>query len=218
MKSEYWPDDTSVPPSVAHKGGMNHIGAGSYPDGPVPWHAAKAPDLECGHNMYTQGRLRSCGYCGSMHPADLAAAIRAGARVSWADWKYGWPHKAYVEGVPNPHAGMRCSTTSTGYGSKKGEQDARTKEHIAAVGGEWVQLRSSMDREKKDEFASYPWHKVEAERATTHGKFYTVHLQDASPEDRALIEAHLGLSFAFEEGGRVSWRPAARSTGAAAPG
>jgi hypothetical protein len=42
--------------------------------------------------------------------------------------------------------------------------------------------------------------------ATTHGKFYTVHLQDASPEDRETIERHLGLSFHFDGKG-VAWQP-----------
>lgn len=193
--SKYWPQDTSVQPSWAH---------GQF----TAWTAAKAPDLECGHNLYTQGRLRSCDHCGSMHPADVAAAIRAGAKGHWADFKYGWPHKAYFDGVPNPYAGMRCSVTSTGYGSKKGEQDAHTKEHIAGTGGEWVQLANPTDlEEKKPEHVGHSWHRVEAERATTHGKFYTVHLKDATPEDRETIERHLGLRFTFDDKGGVSWQP-----------
>lgn len=42
---------------------------------------------------------------------------------------------------------------------------------------------------------------------TTDGKFYTVHLQDATPEDRANIEAHLGLTFTFHDNGKVEWHP-----------
>lgn len=208
MKSEFWPDDESVAPSIAHAGDWQ--AQRFYPDGEgaIPWHAGRAPDLTCGHNMYTTGRLRSCGYCGSMHPADVAAAIRAGARGHWADRKYGWPHKAYFEGVPNPYAGMANSTHSFGYGSKLGSITEGDRAYIAAHGGmdKWVQLRSSMDREKKDEFASYPWHEIGAESATRHEKFYSLHLLDATPEDRELIEQHLGLRFNFE-GGRVSWQP-----------
>lgn len=47
------------------------------------------------------GLTRFCSYCGSVHPADLAAAIQtAGATLSPSDQKYGWPHKFYVEGAP----------------------------------------------------------------------------------------------------------------------
>ena len=67
------------------------------------WRSAVAPNLETGQ---TTGRLRACEYCGSMHPADVAEAIRRGAAGSFADFKYGWPHKAYFERVPNPHPGL----------------------------------------------------------------------------------------------------------------
>jgi hypothetical protein len=49
--------------------------------------------------------FRSCSYCGSIHPEDLVAWLEKGASLYGADWKYGWPHKYYVEGIPNPIAG-----------------------------------------------------------------------------------------------------------------
>lgn len=54
---------------------------------------------------------RSCNYCGSMHPEDLLDAIEAGATITMADWKYGWPHKFYVD-FDNPKAGEQCVTGS----------------------------------------------------------------------------------------------------------
>jgi hypothetical protein len=48
---------------------------------------------------------RTCGYCGSIHPEDLVTFIAQGATLHGSDWKYGWPHKFYVEGIPNPIAG-----------------------------------------------------------------------------------------------------------------
>jgi hypothetical protein len=46
---------------------------------------------------------KHCGYCGSMDPVELAELIEAGkATMSGSDWKYGWPHKFYVD-VANPH-------------------------------------------------------------------------------------------------------------------
>ena len=38
--------------------------------------------------------LRTCNYCGSINPDDLAPV--EGWVPDWADWKYGWPHKAYI--------------------------------------------------------------------------------------------------------------------------
>lgn len=38
-----------------------------------------------------------------------------------------------------------------------------------------------------------------------HAKFYTEHLQDATPEQRKTIERALGLAFEFSEDGRVIW-------------
>jgi hypothetical protein len=178
--------------SVAHRHDMNHFGLAQNPDGLVPWRPAEAPNVDGGGR--TAGMLRGCGYCGSMHPADVAAAIRAGAKGHWADFKYGWPHKAYFDGVPNPHAGMREIRSSANF-KPEGEgweprhearYDERTGERLA-------------DRET--------WVKYSMATETTHGKFYTVHLQDASAEDRATIEQHLGLKFEFTDDGSVRWQP-----------
>lgn len=43
-----------------------------------------------------EGRLH-CDYCGSLHPREVVALLKAGASISFADWKYGWPHKAYLD-------------------------------------------------------------------------------------------------------------------------
>lgn len=49
--------------------------------------------------------FRTCSYCGSIHPQDLLRVLAAGALMHGADWKYGWPHKFYIEDVPNKVAG-----------------------------------------------------------------------------------------------------------------
>src|SRR5574340_986440 len=153
--------------SIAHKGGMNLIGEGMWTDGRVPWDDAETPDLEKNDSRRTTGRLRNCGYCGSMHPADVAAAIKAGAKGEWADMKYGWPHKSYFEGIPNPHAGLL---------------EARSFSNQPKDG--YIQMPDGLWREPGTPAS-----------VTTYGKFYTVHLMDATPEDRAVIEKHLGLHF-----------------------
>jgi len=134
------------------------------------------------------GRLRSCEWCGSLHPADLAEAITKGARGHWADRKYGWPHKFYVKGIPNPHAGQPEVRSSGFLGDV-------TPEERAQRGGTWT-ARST---------GGWCW--AEDPRPapeTTHGKFYSVHLLDATPEQRKIIERAMGLNFDFE-GERVAW-------------
>lgn len=155
------------------------------------WRPEEPPNIEAGR---TTGRLRSCEWCGSMHPADLAAAIRAGARGEWADRKYGWPHKAYFEGIPNPHAGLMES--------RHGHSNPPQEEIDA---GKWVKVPNGFNPRTGE--PTFSWYAAgKPSDATTWGKFYTEHLPDASPEDRDVIEQHLGLRFVFEGGG-VRWAP-----------
>lgn len=163
--------------SIAHRRGMNHFGQTLFPDGQVPWEDAQAPDIQKGERYWT-GRLRNCAYCGSMHPADVAAAIRAGAKGEWADMKYGWPHKAYFDDIPNPHAGML---------------EIRGSANFVQPG--WVDMGNGHSHAPAEPAAE-----------KTHGKFYTVHLRDATPEEREVIEAHLGLHFEFTDDGAVRWQ------------
>lgn len=71
--------------------------------------------------------FRTCRYCGSIHPVDLleiwkrdefervhVVSMPTGpltmTNVEWADFKYGYPHKLYVRGIPNPNAGRKAVT------------------------------------------------------------------------------------------------------------
>lgn len=66
--------------------------------------------------------FKCCGYCGSMDPIGLAELIEAGkATMSGSDWKYGWPHKFYVD-VANPHPDkqvVKCSLSWCENGERK---------------------------------------------------------------------------------------------------
>lgn len=177
--------------STAHRRDMNHFGAQQFPDGLVPWREATAPDVDAGRNT---GRLRSCGYCGSMHPADVADSIRRGARGHWADRKYGWPHKAYFDNVPNPHAGVSEVRAWSSHPSPEFPREVREPRFDSKTG------------KRIDDYVTYTA-EPKAAGAMTDGKFYSVHLQDATPEDRALIEKHLGLAFTFGDDNRVTWAP-----------
>lgn len=153
------------------------------------WCPETPPDL---NSEYGQtGRLRSCGYCGSMHPADVAEAIKAGAQGHFADFKYGWPHKVYLDNIPNPHAGLdEIRTWSTS--PSEGLVEKREPRYNPRTG------------ERVEDDVGYV--KVTKAGKLTHGKFYTVHLLDATPEDREIIERHLGVRFAFKDDGQlVMW-------------
>lgn len=134
-----------------------------------------------------------CTYCGSLSPESAAAALRAGAAAHWADWKYGWPHKAYLDNVPDARAGQPwiCGWSSRSMDGWELFSEAKHGALARAAG-----ITSCREGET--------WVQVRARDATTTGKFYTAHLQDASPADRDTIERALGLRFTFE-GTRVSW-------------
>lgn len=183
--------------SIAHQHDMNRFGLEEWPDRRVPWHPAKAPDMSNADTCI--GNLRRCGYCGSMHPSDVADAIRKGAKFTWADFKYGWPHKAYGDGIPNPHAGLPESRAGT---------SRPPADEVAA--GKWIELPTG----RFDPNTGKPtttWREAPRPAASrTWGKFYSVHLQDAAQEDRKLIEEHLCVAFDFTPDGRVAWRRISR--------
>jgi hypothetical protein len=43
---------------------------------------------------------RYCNYCGSLHPEDLVRLLKECERAEFADRKYGYPHKIYLD-MPN---------------------------------------------------------------------------------------------------------------------
>jgi len=137
----------NLPPTVAHDG---------IDDKFKKWNAPRSAKQDKSE-MPAARPLHTCGYCGSMHPTELAEALAAGAHLEMADQKYGWPHKFYVDGAPNRFAG---------------EMEIRSGRHEAGV------------------FTPGP---AEPAKATAHGKFYTVHLLDATPEEKAAIERHMGI-------------------------
>lgn len=82
---------------------------------------------------------RKCGYCGSIHPEDLLAALEAGAVLHGADWKYGWPHKFYVDGIPNPEAGRMVVKSSKHWTDEEGNRrhEEYPEPEADTVGGKW---------------------------------------------------------------------------------
>jgi hypothetical protein len=83
----------------------------------------RKPETEIRADGYLGKTFRTCSYCGSIHPEDLIAYLEAGATLHGADWKYGWPHKFYVQNIPNPLAGQRVKV-----GSRSWMEDGERKE------------------------------------------------------------------------------------------
>lgn len=111
-------------------------------------------------------------------------------RVGGSDWKYGWPHKFYVEGIPNAAAGQEYKSYS--YGGSDPDR------HPEGEGWEWV---------KTNVFPEGGWRKLH--RTSTcpefhQGKWYNEHLLDLVPETfEAFTEQlfrHTGIHFTVNDG------------------
>lgn len=88
-----------------------HSGDRQYPGmPPIAWSVPRRDEKYGQHESF-----RRCSYCGSVHPGDLVALLKSGqgVRMHGADWKYGWPHKFYVEGIPNLTPRVDCSVGSS---------------------------------------------------------------------------------------------------------
>lgn len=139
---------------------------------------------------------RTCSYCGSIHPADLVKAIEAGATMHGADWKYGWPHKFYMEKVPNPAVGHPvCYMSGSSYPSK---------EEAEQEGGKYLRAGREV---RVTEFAPGRWEfkLFEPANAFTHAKWYNVHLKDLIGEEFALVadllKKHTDIEWVMDEKG-----------------
>lgn len=129
--------------------------------------------------------------------------------ASWADRKYGWPHKFYVEGLkPRDPSMLHCISSSNhspdeGSFGRMGLQWHKVSEcppeliEAARAGG------MGYSAENKDGWLGF------GPRQTLHAKFYSTHLADpaVSDEVKEKIYQASGLRFTFTEDGRVSWCP-----------
>lgn len=149
--------------------------------------------------------FRRCNFCGSIHPEDLAA--EEGWKAQWADMKYGWPHKFYVD-IPNrdPDQLFVISHVWT---------DEPPTGHM--FGGDWVATEDLTDAQRAVAERDGYLRPLPDGRASSYfvfgthehhfGKFYTIHLSDAdlAPTVKADIEQRSGLAFTFTSD-HVRWR------------
>jgi hypothetical protein len=141
---------------------------------------------------------RTCSFCGSIHPDDLAAE-EVEWRAEWADRKYGWPHKFYVS-LPNKHPDQLFVI---------GHSNSRTKP-FKHGNDEWLSVDDLNDEQRalvegKSGLNNTTYYMF-GKHSTLHAKFYSIHLKDSaiSRETRERIAETSGLRFHFH-GTKVSW-------------
>jgi hypothetical protein len=177
------------------------------------WQPADSPDkyrVGYGYSSY-----RNCNYDGSIHPADLYA-MRDVVKLGGSDWKYGWPHKMYVEGYPSNLVGHEASYES-GYTTYKECLEVRERHKKT---GKRVEIfretkhdyatREYEDGRRVDtpinsfEYPNWNYRVFEPASATEHAKFYTEHIQLITDPDTLAtflqwFNQASGIEFAVEQ-------------------
>lgn len=93
--SEHIAGDT-FSPTRAH---ANDFRADRFGDTRYVWRN----DADIEHNHVRVVPWPMCSYCGSITPTDMIALMQTdGTRYSGSDWKYGFPHKFYIEAAIEP--------------------------------------------------------------------------------------------------------------------
>ncbi len=153
------------------------------------WNADKRIDI----GPYEE-TFRTCAFCGSIHPEDLVSLLRSATlegsavRLKGSDWTYGWPHKFYVEGIPNPRAGAIIPIYA--YCGLRERLGPNAERYTYPDGLQtW--------REKTGEYPAPP---------TQGAKWYNQHFLDAGYDDEALLDLQdlvwrfSGISFSIVDG------------------
>jgi hypothetical protein len=161
---------------------------GDSPYGPVEWRPGR-DGLPA----------RTCSYCGSLHPEDLVKLAEAGQLADVdrsVDWKYGWPHKVYVD-VRNPKPGTLYVVGSSTHASEtyRAYKDLTWAERRAVRRDDWHRKRR-----RRGGF-------LIGKRATLHAKFYNVHQAEAdvTRELRLAVGRLTGYVIEPAEDGRIRW-------------
>lgn len=105
-----------------------------------------------------------------------------GNPLSGSDWKYGWPHKFYVHGIPNLRAGEL--------------------EYIYTYCGIREELLDDAMEGFKPELTGNVWRVVSGEMKSPtylHAKWYNIHLLDLNDDAFAalapLLDKYVGICF-----------------------
>lgn len=140
--------------------------------------------------------LLTCAYCGSMTCEDFVAALHGGGRVEVADWKYGYPHKVYLD-LPNPHPNKLHEI---------GWSNAEQKPN----GEGWERVRYPFWHRRKP--GERRW-RLKGLRPTIHAKFYFVHLTGWPKLEGEADEICKATGILFENDSRgLRWRASPAAT------
>lgn len=133
--------------------------------------------------------------------------------ASWADRKYGWPHKFYVEQLQSREPGRlhivsAHRDTKTGPYAPGGEKYQPVQERMPGL--RWVPVSEIPEgtvtagwRDLADHYDLVGL----STRPVLHAKFYSIHLADpaVSDEVKEKISTVSGLRFTFYDDGKVRW-------------
>ncbi len=75
----------------------------------------KIRGLRDGDGVFIPDLYPTCSYCGSLSVEAMLQAFRTpGVHYSGSDWKYGWPHKFYIDIPCEPYRRVSCSRSYLG--------------------------------------------------------------------------------------------------------
>lgn len=145
------------------------------------------------------------------HPYDPG-----GWYASWADRKYGWPHKFYVNGVVNRHPEILRIITACSQRQWDEAQRALAEGRPAfgvSPGCKWYAVSDIPGGTDMSGWRLEDGHYSHVGLGSDKEhfvKFYTIHLADpaVSQDAKDIIQRVSGLAFEFTAEGRVSWRAA----------
>ena len=148
---------------------------------------------------------RTCSYCGSIHPEDLAAEIQSQTvpRAEWSDFKYGWPHKVYVQGIAL-HEPDKLRVFSHGNHASKREYplpDGAVLVKDLTRAQKKIVKECGYDPKAEDSYYTF------GPMGKGWSKHYSAHLADPdiSDEIKEIISSWQGLRLIFTDDGRVRW-------------
>lgn len=117
----------------------------------------------------------TCNYCGSIEPEKAIEFLKnPGSVFSGSDWKYGWPHKFYIDTI-NPDAAQSVEIGSDSV--PRGEEPLPTDR--------WSCFAHHNDGCScpNEPGVTGSWRlPIMSHRTSLHFKFYSKHLKDCTPE------------------------------------
>lgn len=147
-------------------------------------------------------KIEHCSYCGSISVADAIKFLKMhGTRFSGSDWKYGYPHKFYIE-PPNPNAKDLVEVSS------KSGPDV-TARNGSGPNDKWrCFAHGSQPCSCPKEQATGYWYEVSfGTRSHLYCKFYTKHIADGTPEQQKefdeISKKVFGIHFEIKEDNKL---------------